>query len=385
LTILQDKKLVAVILNFYVMKQMPILPPDRFSSTYQAGSKQWVAERILELSYTAWDLNSFASECGFEGPPFRWDEERRSLLRCELDAAYFHLYLGSSDEWGTDSPQLREMFQTPRDAVVHIMETFPIVKRKDIKRTEVKNDSGEVTQEGRYITKETILEIYDEMAEAIRTGQPYQTKLNPPPGPPTNAEGNFIPMAQWDKNNWPSHIHSPREAAVDAPVIATPISVDPAFPSSDLEKFLCACLLDFVQLQPNLNSDEYVDMTLLAMQTDRCSKLLTDNDRNDFSQSTQSVLPELIADANGRPPWQPMLACLLANDSLTRTDTQLAVGANFDTVRTQFPDIPESFIDLVAKASERLRELQDTVAPDDSEAGQVAQEIHDQHAAVVGN
>ena len=23
------------------------------------------------------------------GPPFRWDEERRFLLRCELDAAFF--------------------------------------------------------------------------------------------------------------------------------------------------------------------------------------------------------------------------------------------------------------------------------------------------------
>jgi hypothetical protein len=26
-------------------------------------------------------------------PPFRWDEDRRFLLRAELDAAFFHLYL----------------------------------------------------------------------------------------------------------------------------------------------------------------------------------------------------------------------------------------------------------------------------------------------------
>ena len=25
-------------------------------------------------------------------PRFRWDEARRFLLRCELDAAFFHLY-----------------------------------------------------------------------------------------------------------------------------------------------------------------------------------------------------------------------------------------------------------------------------------------------------
>ena len=64
---------------------------------------------------------------------------------------------------------------------------------------------------GEYRTKRVILEIYDEMAEAIRTGEPYQPRLDPPPGPPTDAEGNFIPMAQWDPNNWPSHVHQPRE------------------------------------------------------------------------------------------------------------------------------------------------------------------------------
>ena len=33
-------------------------------------------------------------------------------------------------------------------------------------------------------TKETVLGIYNDMPEAIRTGQPYQTRPNPPPGDP---------------------------------------------------------------------------------------------------------------------------------------------------------------------------------------------------------
>ncbi|MDA1277999.1 MAG: hypothetical protein O2960_28725, partial [Verrucomicrobia bacterium] len=173
--------------------------------------RQSIQTTVLELTYTAWDLEAFAQDCGYDGPPFRWDAERRFLLRCELDAAYFHLYLGSPDDWRTENAQLLEMFAMPRDAVDYIMETFPIVKRKDIARTEVKNDSGDVIQEGRYITKDTILEIYDEMAEAICTEQPYHTRLDPPPGPPTDAEGNFIPMAKWDHNNWPPHIHPLRE------------------------------------------------------------------------------------------------------------------------------------------------------------------------------
>ena len=73
--------------------------------------------RVLELTYTAWDMAPFARDLGDDGPPFRWDEERRFLLRAELDAAFFHLY-------GID-----------RDDVDYIMETFPIVKRKDIAAT----------------------------------------------------------------------------------------------------------------------------------------------------------------------------------------------------------------------------------------------------------
>ena len=32
-------------------------------------------------------------DCRWDGPPFHWDDCRRFLLRCELDAAFFHLYL----------------------------------------------------------------------------------------------------------------------------------------------------------------------------------------------------------------------------------------------------------------------------------------------------
>ena len=38
-----------------------------------------------------------------------------------------------------------------------------------------------------YRTKHLILEIYDELAEAIATGRPYQTRLDPPPADPRVA------------------------------------------------------------------------------------------------------------------------------------------------------------------------------------------------------
>ena len=64
-------------------------------------------------------------------------------------------------------------------------------------------------------TSRTPLEIYEEMAEAMRTGTTYKTRLAPPPGPPADEEGNFLALPQWDPSqpkpaNWPSHIHPPK-------------------------------------------------------------------------------------------------------------------------------------------------------------------------------
>jgi hypothetical protein len=75
----------------------------------------------------------------------------------------------SDDHWA----HLKRSFAKPRDAVGYIMDTFPITKRRD-----------EEGANGDYRTKRTILEMYDAMAEAIRQGTSYQTRLDPPPAHP---------------------------------------------------------------------------------------------------------------------------------------------------------------------------------------------------------
>ena len=81
------------------------------------------------------------------------------------------------------------------------METFPIVKRKD------EEEFGE------YRTKLRILAIYDQMTPLLEGGadriatSTYISALNPPPGPPCDENGNFIPPEKWDINSWPSYIH----------------------------------------------------------------------------------------------------------------------------------------------------------------------------------
>ena len=175
--------------NFFIAKQIPVLSPEVFREPPRwdrvaASTYDWLLPRVLELTYTSRDLESFAADCGWADPPFRWDEERRFRLRCELDAAFFHLYL-TADRRGHWQParqvggnhverleqheNLTDHFPTPRDAVDYILGTFPIVRRKDEARY------------GEYRTKRVILDTYDAMQTAATTGEPYRTVLDPPP------------------------------------------------------------------------------------------------------------------------------------------------------------------------------------------------------------
>jgi hypothetical protein len=61
------------------------------------------------------------------------------------------------------------------EALAYVLDTFPIIQRKD------------EAAHGEYRTKRIILEIYDAMAEAERTGVLYQTRLDPPPADPRKA------------------------------------------------------------------------------------------------------------------------------------------------------------------------------------------------------
>jgi hypothetical protein len=143
-------------LAYFTMRQLPVPTPAILGrpASFDASISltDWLVPRVLELAFTAYDLTPFARDLGYHGEPFRWDVERRSLLRAELDAAFFHVY-------GIE-----------RDDVDYILDTFPIVRRKDEKSY------------GEYRTKRTILEVYDAMACGT-----YETPLDPPPGDPRAA------------------------------------------------------------------------------------------------------------------------------------------------------------------------------------------------------
>ncbi|MEP0547501.1 MAG: N-6 DNA methylase [Rhodothermales bacterium] len=165
--------------SHFILKQLPVLPPETYLHPCPWLPEQmladWIRPRVLELTYTAWDLQPFARDVGYDGPPFVWDEARREKLRAELDAAFFHLYLGTPEAWAEEPEALRQSFPTPRAAVAYVMDTFPIVKRKDEKA------------HGSYRTKDMILAVYDRLQQAAEAGAAYETILDPPPASPAVA------------------------------------------------------------------------------------------------------------------------------------------------------------------------------------------------------
>jgi len=85
-------------------------------------------------------LKPYAVDLGDDGPPFRWDEERRALLRADLDAAFLHVY------------------GLAREEAEHVLDSFPVVHKYD------ERDHGE------YRTKRLVLEAYDRMATSTANG-----------------------------------------------------------------------------------------------------------------------------------------------------------------------------------------------------------------------
>jgi len=107
------QKVGGVTMNLFIFEQLPVPSP-----TMLHGKVPWIADHVDRLN----------SQC--------LDPDTNAQLRAELDALMFHVY-GIS-----------------RDDADYIMETFPIVKRKDL------------AAHGEYRTKRLILEAYERLINA---------------------------------------------------------------------------------------------------------------------------------------------------------------------------------------------------------------------------
>ena len=135
------QKIGGTTLNYFYLKQFPVLPPDRYTEAHLA----FIVPRVRELTFTAHDLSGWAQDLGYNGPPFALDPDRRAVLRAELDAYYARLY-------GLERDELRYILD-PADVMGadYPSETFRVLK------------NGEIRDYGEYRTQRLVLEAWDRL------------------------------------------------------------------------------------------------------------------------------------------------------------------------------------------------------------------------------
>ncbi|MFA5463696.1 MAG: hypothetical protein WC265_06430, partial [Dysgonamonadaceae bacterium] len=147
-----------------------------------------IISKAIELIYCSWDIKSFADEIWKEAnndlkqaieqqwkenqtatgghswsppewceidpdgcplPPFKWDEDRRALLKAELDAIYAKLY-------GLTTEELRYILD-PQDVYGPDFpgETFRVLKEKEIR------------QYGEYRTRRLVMEAWKRLNKSL--------------------------------------------------------------------------------------------------------------------------------------------------------------------------------------------------------------------------
>ena len=130
-------------MNFFILKQLPILPPDAYLErprTTHPTYTELIAPRALGLTYTAHDLAGLARDIGFDGPPFPRHDRRRHRLQSELDAIFAHMY-------GLDRTDMEWILDPPLPS-----SSFPALKR------------SEMADFGEYRTRRFVLTAYDQLA-----------------------------------------------------------------------------------------------------------------------------------------------------------------------------------------------------------------------------
>lgn len=123
------QKIGGTAMKYFTFMQLPMPLPEHFESTaipLDRSLLSWLGLRVDRLN--AWVA----------------DPAQRAQVRAELDALMFHVY-------GLTRPD-----------VSYVMDTFPIVKRKD------------EAAFGDYRTKDLIMAAYDALSEAKATGIPYR-------------------------------------------------------------------------------------------------------------------------------------------------------------------------------------------------------------------
>jgi hypothetical protein len=276
-------------LTFQFLFQLPVLPPDFYTELRLA----FIVPRVLELTYTSHSLAHFARDLGHVGSPFAWDEDRRALLRADLDAFYARAY-------GLERDELRYILD-PADVKGpdYPSETFRVLKDKEIR------------QHGEYRTQRLVLAAWDRMQAdgtfrelglfgvPVAEASPIMVNLPPLEDLPTGA---------W---SWPSSVQS-RDRLRYAAQYALWL-MDSAVDASHA-RFLIASLSEPALLTP----------------------MLTGSDRDQWIRLVGSEAQPANGVVRLRPAinqaWRSMFETLITSGQLAeRSDGAWARGQHFST------------------------------------------------------
>jgi len=159
-------------------QQSPVPEPSIFC---KKENRLFIIPRVLELTYTAWDIKPFADDVWKDADSKlrdeiqrQWDENRRAILRAELDAYYARLY-------GLTRKQLRYILD-PADLTERELEDI-LDPREEVKdpldpkgyeeRTQASTFPGEtfrvlkekeIRQFGEYRTRRLVLEAWEQLS-----------------------------------------------------------------------------------------------------------------------------------------------------------------------------------------------------------------------------
>ncbi|WP_333661736.1 Eco57I restriction-modification methylase domain-containing protein [Acinetobacter sp.] len=126
--------------NFFIFKQLPVLPPEAYTET----GKEFIISRVVKLVSTSSDMTEFSKDIFGKSYISEFDLHDRSIIQAELDAYYARLY-------GLTRDELQFILDPESIKPGYPSETFAVLKRNEEKEF------------GEYRTQRLVLEAWDKL------------------------------------------------------------------------------------------------------------------------------------------------------------------------------------------------------------------------------
>jgi hypothetical protein len=199
-----------------------------------------------------------------------------------------------------------------------------------------------------------------------------------------DAEGNFIAMALWDRANWPTHIHLPREEMISIPA-EVPLEefAAIAYPETETDKTICAAALAVIEQYGELSSVSHLDVLLLVTHSAWCRIFLDQKDWRAFDAILNSAPKTLFVSENQSIRWKECRDYLEQLQAITvrHADTSQAIYMRAGSIpaKSNLPGEVDAVVGYAIKAQKRIQELRKNLPAVPKDQLTIIQTIEEQH------